>query len=455
MGVDLIAIPMPLTFLSAVLFYLSFPNRISMVGFGPCIWFFAIPLLFALRHQPLKKRLKLGFFFGLCAYGLVSQGVISISWAGFMALALIGSIQSVIFAALYRATKYPFIDAIYLSCLWAFSELVRNMLMGGFSFYISQSQAFLPLMLKLYGIIGCFGMSIVIFLVNSLIYLAWLHQKKLPYVSAAVFIFLMVIMAGVIKQRHLDTVHLRVAVIQANISPWEKLNPDLFDRNAQLHLKLTEQAFHQAHPDLVIWPETAFPDDLRQSPPWRSAIFAEAEHYHADMLIGIAPFIDGKDYNSALLINDQGQISGLYHKQDLVPFAENMPLESLGLDWGRGYHISPGHEAGIMSLSSGVRFGIVICSESAHADLVRQLRRSGVQFLVEITNDGWFTDKASYMLHAQAAVMRAVENHMWVVRAANTGFSFAVSPDGVIHTDRNIKLGHEGFGIFDIIINNP
>jgi apolipoprotein N-acyltransferase len=56
------------------------------------------------------------------------------------------------------------------------------------------------------------------------------------------------------------------------------------------------------------------------------------------------------------------------------------------------------------------------------------------------------------MLHAQAAVMRAVENRMWVIRAANTGFSFAVDPDGNIHKDRNLKLGREGFGIFDIMI---
>jgi apolipoprotein N-acyltransferase len=86
--------------------------------------------------------------------------------------------------------------------------------------------------------------------------------------------------------------------------------------------------------------------------------------------------------------------------------------------------------------------------------MVRQLRKSGATFLVEISNDGWFTDHASYMLHAQAAVMRAVENHMWVIRAANTGFSFAVDPQGVIHTDGNLKLGREGFGIFDIMVND-
>jgi apolipoprotein N-acyltransferase len=75
--------------------------------------------------------------------------------------------------------------------------------------------------------------------------------------------------------------------------------------------------------------------------------------------------------------------------------------------------------------------------------------------MVEISNDGWFTDVPTYMLHAQTTIMRAVENRMWVIRAANTGYSFAVDPSGVIHTDANLKLGREGFGIFDIMINDP
>ena len=263
---------------------------------------------------------------------------------------------------------------------------------------------------------------------------------------------------GVVKKEPIlpTARHWRISVIQANISPLEKMDVNLFDRNVAMHLFLTDQSFKRDHPDLVIWPETAFPDDLLQSIQWRPLIFEEAAHINADLLVGMAPIIDGKEYNSALLINRQGQVRGLYHKQALVPFAENTPLAAWGIDWGRGYHISSGHKPGIFALSRGsILFGVVICSESAHPALVRQLRRAGIKFLVEISNDGWFTDKASYMLHAQAAVMRAVENRMWVIRAANTGFSFAVDPNGVIHTDENLKLGSRGFGIFDIMINNP
>ena len=447
-----------LTFLSALLFYLSFPNCIFIYGFWPCIWIFAVPLLGALRDQTFKKRLGYGLFWGLCAYGLMAQGLIRISLAGFLGFALSLSLQAVIFASFFKPTKRPWVDVLFFSFLWAASEFIRNSLLGGFSFYISHAQAFCPMMLKLYGILGCLGMSFIILLVNTLIYSAISYRlERSNYIIAAGIIFISIICFGLFKNSSMapSVQQLRVSVIQANISPLEKMDLNLFDRNAALHMSLTEQSSKGNHSDLVIWPETAFPDDLLQSARWRSPIFSQAARMNTDLLLGMAPIINGKEYNSALLINAQGQVGGLYHKQTLVPFAETTPLEAWGINWGRGYHFSAGTKPGVLSLSHGpMLFGVVICSESAHPYLVRQLKRAGAKFLVEISNDGWFTDKASYMLHAQAAVMRAVENRMWVVRAANTGFSFAVDPEGIIHTDGKLKLGHEGYGIFDIMINN-
>ena len=394
--------------------------------------------------------------FGFLAYGLMSQGLISISCWAFVAFVTALCTQSVIFTFFLKENKVCWINILYIPSLWCLSEFIRNALMGGFSFYISHAQAFCPTMLKLYGYIGCGGMSFCIFLVNTLIYLAIIHRRyRWKLVIAAVMVSFSIFGFGLIKKDHdqRSLIHLRIAVIQANISPWEKADLKNFNQIAQTHLDLTEKAFIESQPDLAIWPETAFPDDLLQSDQWRPVIFAQARHIHADLLLGMAPIIDGKEYNSALLVNAQGQMSGLYHKMFLVPFAENTPLERFGLNWGRGYHFVSGKKAGVLSLSHvPVHFGVVICSESAHPSLVRKMHRAGIGFLVEISNDGWFSDKASYMLHAQAAIMRAVENHLWVIRAANTGFSFAVDPDGNIHEDGNIKLGHQGFGIFDIMI---
>src|SRR5277367_881753 len=119
---------MLLTFISAVLFYLSFPNVISMYGFWPCIWIFGVPLLLALHDQPLKKRLRLGAFWGLCAYGLMAQGLFRISPAGFLAFVLGLSIQAVVFACFFRSTRNLIADIFYFPFVWSVSELLRNSL---------------------------------------------------------------------------------------------------------------------------------------------------------------------------------------------------------------------------------------------------------------------------------------------------------------------------------------
>jgi len=448
---------MLLIFISAALFYFSFPDRIFLYGFAPCIFFFAVPLLLGIKDKPFKKRFGLMLLWGLAAYGLMGQGLFAISPSGYLAFVLALTLQSLFFACITGFTQNILANLIILPCAWGLSESLRNELMGGFSFDISHALSFSPSMLGLYAWIGASGMSVVIFLVNTLIYAALIDRKNwIRFTLGLVIIFLIIAAAG---PKHptpeANTKIVRVAVIQANISPLDKMDLRLFNRNAARHLFLTQEAAMTAHPDLVIWPETAFPDDLLQSDQWRPLIFNQAKAMDADILVGIAPIIDGKEYNSALLINTQGQIGGLYNKHVLLPFAETMPLEVLGLHWGRGFHFSAGNQIGLMHLSRvPLDFGVVICSESANPHLVHQLHQAGAQFLVEISNDGWFRDKASYMLHAQGAIMRAVENRMWVIRAANTGFSFAVSPDGVIYTDRNIKLGHEGFGIFDIMLKS-
>ena len=84
-------------------------------------------------------------------------------------------------------------------------------------------------------------------------------------------------LAGCLKQDTPGPRHrVCVSVIQANISPLEKMDPDLFDHNVDIHLYFTEQSFMRAHPDLVIWPETAFPDDLLTKRPMASDYFSRS-----------------------------------------------------------------------------------------------------------------------------------------------------------------------------------
>ena len=73
---------------------------------------------------------------------------------------------------------------------------------------------------------------------------------------------------------------------------------------------------------------------------------------------------------------------------------------------------------------------MLICFESTFSDFTRRFVNDGAQFLVNITNDGWFGGNRGPWQHAEMAVLRAVENRVFLLRAANTGISLIVDPAG-------------------------
>jgi len=87
-------------------------------------------------------------------------------------------------------------------------------------------------------------------------------------------------------------------------------------------------------------------------------------------------------------------------------------------------------------------FGASVCYEDTVPSLMRKFRKDGADFMLNVTNDGWFRNSAELDQHLAIMVFRAVENRMCMARAANTGISAFVSPDGFIYdvlSDRNGK----------------
>jgi apolipoprotein N-acyltransferase len=76
------------------------------------------------------------------------------------------------------------------------------------------------------------------------------------------------------------------------------------------------------------------------------------------------------------------------------------------------------------------RFAVLICFEAIFPDLVRHFVRHGAQFLVNITNDAWFGHSPASYQHISMVVLRAVENRLPIVRAANTGISAVIDATG-------------------------
>jgi apolipoprotein N-acyltransferase len=137
--------------------------------------------------------------------------------------------------------------------------------------------------------------------------------------------------------------------------------------------------------------------------------------------------------NRAFLLDGGAVLMGAYAKQHLVPFGEYVPWSNI-LFFVR--HIAagsvdfmPGTNPGPI-LFQGPPLGVLICYEAIFPQIAGETVKRGAQVLVNITNDAWYGDTGGPYQHVEIARWRAIEFHVPLVRAANTGISTAFDATG-------------------------
>jgi apolipoprotein N-acyltransferase len=204
---------------------------------------------------------------------------------------------------------------------------------------------------------------------------------------------------------------------------------------------------------ILIWPESAFPFFLTRE--------ADAMAQIANLLPPGTVLVTGairppdqpagtqvtRAYNSIYVIDHDGTILSVYDKLHLVPFGEYLPFQSAMEKLGfvqitkmRGGFI-PGDRRRTMTVPNAPSMLPLICYEAIFpGDIVPGSERPG--WIVNLTNDGWFGISTGPYQHLQQARLRAVEEGLPVVRAANTGISAVIDPFGRIVA--HLGLGTEG-----------
>jgi len=226
-----------------------------------------------------------------------------------------------------------------------------------------------------------------------------------------------------------------VAVVQGNIPNAYRWKRAFFARTVATYAQLSRSV--EARADLIVWPENAVSFYVDQDPLLRSQLADVAASAPAGLLLG-APRRDAgqRVHNSVYLLDPQGRISATYDKQKLVPFAEYNPLQAAAFgatDDSDGDVYVPG-AAAVPLRSTIANIGAMICYEVLFPGLVRDLVRGGAELLVNLSNDSWMDagDGAAPRQHLSMAVFRAVETRRFLVRAASSGLSAFVRPDGAI-----------------------
>lgn len=442
-------------FLSAACLYLSFPNIFNIHGFWPLAWFFAIPLFDILDGRNIREKCWIGFFSGVMTYGLLVQWLWPVHKVGTIFFILALCIQMIIFCSLFLSLARSWLGLMYAPALWVASELIRTWVLQGFCWSIGYSQSFHPPLVQLAAWTGPYGISFLIIFVNYCLFKVFRSPTRRIFylvLSLAVFAGAYALGIGLSREGQPGSAF-SVCAIQPNISVQKKLDLKAFDDNVEAQVRLTQKAVFLNAPQLIVWPETAFAADVLKDRVWYPRLAQIAVEQKSFFLLGAALMREGKTFNSAVLLGPQGTTAGIYDKQFLVPISEHIPS---GQWFGgfkelfrfHGFNFTPGSRAGILGLTASSKFGVMICSEVCYPSLTRKLIRDGADFAVVILNDGWFTQPAAIMMHAQNTIMRAVETGFDMISVGNTGLTARVSRKGVVRSDQELSLQKEAYGIF-------
>jgi len=223
----------------------------------------------------------------------------------------------------------------------------------------------------------------------------------------------------------------RVAAIQGGIPQTLKFTPAGEREAVRRYADLTLRAA-ATHPSIVVWPETVIPTALNANANLQAFFGALAKRAHTELAVGTLTSGADGDYNVLYFYAPDGKLDNVYRKRQLVPFAEHLPFGALlaRLPWAQNIsHFRSGTSDGVLAVN-GVRFGPIVCWESAFGDIAVDDVRAGAGALLIATDDAWFGTSAGPYQHAQIAQMRALETGRWIVRAASTGISGIIAPNG-------------------------
>ncbi len=345
-----------------------------------------------------------------------------------------------------------------LSAWLAAAEYARGHVLTGFPFdLLGYSLTGTDEMMQLASIIGVYGLTFLAPLLAMTPALIWpADERPLSRRLAPLFLALLVIAAqlgygwnrlsGTIATERTDVAFRLVQPLVYEHADFGNVDPvALVDRLLMLsdmRMDPTDQGL--ADITHLVWPESSLPFFLETYPdalariarmlPEQTTLLAGVPRRPYELAPGGAT---QAPFNSLVAINADGEVIASYDKAHLVPFGEYLPFADLLARIGITQFVpgSEGWSAGdakrrLMSLPGAPSMLVLICYEIIFPGALGDT--GGAQMLVNVTNDAWFDRSIGPAQHAHHARIRAVEEGMSLIRAANTGLTFATDPLGRI-----------------------
>jgi apolipoprotein N-acyltransferase len=344
---------------------------------------------------------------------------------------------------------------------WLRGHVLTGFPWNGFGYALTEPLA-LAQTASLIGLWGLTFLSVAIF-ASPAVLIDGNSRGRRPWVAPVMALLLLVAMGifGAVRlslQPTTTVANVKLRIMQPNLQQDVRFNYAAKAEVMQKYLTLSDRASGPQSTgvrdaSILIWPESAFPFFLTRE--------ADAMAQIDDLLPKGTVLITGsvrapdlppgtkitRAYNSIYAIDHDGSVLSIYDKLHLVPFGEFLPfqdwMEKLGfvqLTKVQGGFI-PGTGRRAMEIPNAPRALPLICYEAIFPEEVAA-RGERPGWIINLTNDGWFGISTGPYQHLQQARLRAIEQGLPVVRAANTGISAVIDPMGRIVA--RLGLGVEG-----------
>lgn len=288
------------------------------------------------------------------------------------------------------------------------------------------------------------------------------HQRILRSTPLFLSLIFLLSLAALFQEKDQKTTSINLRLVQANIGNAIKLSSERGLSSAQnfieasyynLSIKESKEPI-----DLIVWPETAFPDDLTSFDFKMPEIFSRViKKTQSELLIGgydlseSTPFLSRNFegvYNTAFHFDADETLKESYHKMKLIPFGETLPLGPLTEAASRIItnvsYFATGKRYSLFKTQKGTPFITLICYEILFPEFVRNFFKNTTerpQFIINLTNDSWYGDTSEPYQHLFLAKWRALEFQLPIIRATNTGITTIITPE---------SLYEKTLGIFEV-----
>lgn len=418
--------------------------------------------LYWLLNIPVMKLAPITAWLALSGYLALFQGAwVWLCWKMFPARASTPSELTGAHGAFESILSVGWAQRVIwsLSCaaLWVTGEMIQGRFLSGFPWnFLGTSQFQMLPVIQIASITGVSGVSFLNawFAVSLLCAAAvvirrsqsprlWMSEMLLPFLAAAAIAawgFQRLLVPETAKAQ------LPVALVQPSIPQQMIWSPDESAQRFRQLLALSERALTESvnatnKPAVLIWPEAAVPGYLRFDTNIHHAVANLVRRYGVWLILGAddaAPRVDDPfahdAFNSSFLVSPDGELRATYRKRRLVIFGEYIPLgRSLPFieRWtGMGSFAAGERAVPFRVPELGFKTSVLICFEDVFAPLARQDVEEDTDFLLNLTNNGWFGESAAQWQHAASSIFRAVENGLPMVRCANNGLTCWVSSRG-------------------------